>query len=106
MVAHYRTKSRITKECMPKPERTLPLCTSAHRRWEGGSMLEQAESRARFLSAGSLRNAQRTLPILEPLSAVSRMVAFISHDLRQPLTAILANAEFLTRSEMSEMQKN
>jgi signal transduction histidine kinase len=69
-------------------------------------MLEQAESRARFLSAGSLRNAQRTLPILEPLSAVSRMVAFISHDLRQPLTAILANAEFLTRSEMSEMQKN
>src|SRR5882672_404836 len=39
---------------------------------------------------------QRNLPILEPLSAVSRMVAFISHDLRQPLTAILANAEFLT----------
>ena len=49
---------------------------------------------------------QRNLPILEPLSAVSRMVAFISHDLRQPLTAILANAEFLTRSEMNETQRN
>jgi signal transduction histidine kinase len=69
-------------------------------------MLEQAVSRARFLSAGSLPSTHWNLPSLEPLSAVSRMVAFISHDLRQPLTAILANAEFLTRSEMSETQRN
>ena len=57
-------------------------------------------------SAYVTNRTQRNLPILEPLSAVSRMVAFISHDLRQPLTAILANAEFLTRSEMNETQRN
>jgi signal transduction histidine kinase len=58
------------------------------------------------LPAESLRTMQLDLPILEPLSAVSRMVALISHDLRHPLTAILANAEFLTRTEISEMQRN
>jgi len=49
---------------------------------------------------------QRNHPILELLSAVSRMVALISHDLRHPLTAILANGEFLTRSDISEMQRS
>jgi signal transduction histidine kinase len=34
------------------------------------------------------------------------MVALISHDLRHPLTAILANAEFLTQANISEMQRN
>jgi signal transduction histidine kinase len=69
-------------------------------------MLKQAVSRRRLLPAGSLRNRPWDLPILEPLSAVSRMVAFVSHDLRHPLTAILANAEFLTRSDISEMQRS
>ncbi|WP_161557307.1 sensor histidine kinase [Acidisarcina polymorpha] len=41
----------------------------------------------------------------EPVFAIGRMVAFISHDLRQPLTAILANAEFLTRPDASEKQR-
>jgi len=41
----------------------------------------------------------------QPVFAISRMVAFISHDLRQPLTAILANAEFLTRPDVSEMER-
>ena len=36
---------------------------------------------------------------------ISRMVAYISHDLRQPLTAILANAEFLARPNLSEMER-
>ena len=44
--------------------------------------------------------------LLEPLSAVSRMVALVSHDLRHPLTAILANAEFLTQPDISEMERN
>ena len=35
--------------------------------------------------------------------AISRMVACISHDLRQPLTAILANAEFLARPNLSQL---
>ena len=36
---------------------------------------------------------------------ISRVAAFISHDLRQPLTAILANAEFLTQPDLSEMDR-
>jgi len=34
------------------------------------------------------------------------MVAVICHDLRLPLTAILANAEFLTQSDISETERN
>ena len=69
-------------------------------------MLKQAVSRRWLFSAGSLRSRPSDLPILEPLSAVSRIVALVSHDLRHPLTAILANAELLTRSDISEMQRN
>jgi signal transduction histidine kinase len=69
-------------------------------------MLKQAVSRRRFLPAGTLRSRPRDLPILEPLSTISRVVAFVSHDLRHPLTAILANAEFLTRSDISERQRS
>lgn len=54
---------------------------------------------------GNLKtNVSAVLP-LEPVFAIGRMVAFIFHDLRQPLTAILANAEFLTRPDVSEMDK-
>jgi signal transduction histidine kinase len=69
-------------------------------------MLKQAVSRRRLLPAGSLRSRQWDLRILEPLSAANNIVAFLSHDLRHPLTAILANAEFLTRSDISEMEKS
>jgi signal transduction histidine kinase len=34
------------------------------------------------------------------------MVALICHDLRLPLTAIMANAEFLTQSDISETERN
>jgi signal transduction histidine kinase len=54
----------------------------------------------------SLWGLQSDLRTLEPLSALSRMVALISHDLRHPLTAILANAEFLTQANISEVQRN
>jgi signal transduction histidine kinase len=69
-------------------------------------MLKQAVSTEQLLPAGSLRSRQWGLPILDPLSAANSIIAFISHDLRHPLTAILANAEFLTRSDISEMQKS
>jgi signal transduction histidine kinase len=69
-------------------------------------MLEQAVFRERLLPARSSRNIQRDFPIPEPVSAVSRMVALICHDLRLPLTAILANAEFLTQSDISETERN
>ncbi len=69
-------------------------------------MLKQAVSKRRLLPGRSLRSRQWHRPILEPFSAASRIVAFFSHDLRLPLTAILANAEFLTRSDISEMEKS
>ena len=43
---------------------------------------------------------------LEPLSTISEAVAHICHDLRHPLTAILANAEFLAQRSMKEAQRN
>jgi signal transduction histidine kinase len=69
-------------------------------------MLERAVCRRRLLPVESLRSVPPDLPTLEPLSAVSRMVALVSHDLRHPLTAILANAEFLTRSDLGENERN
>jgi signal transduction histidine kinase len=69
-------------------------------------MLEQAVSRERLLPAGSLWSVQGDIPIPEPQSDVTRMVALICHDLRLPLTAILANAEFLTQSDISETERD
>jgi signal transduction histidine kinase len=69
-------------------------------------MLERAVCRRRLLPAELLRSIPLDPPILEPLSGVSRMVALVSHDLRNPLTAILANAEFLTQPDISEMERN
>ena len=69
-------------------------------------MLEQAVCRERLLPARSSRSVRRDIPIREPQSDVSRMVALICHDLRLPLTAILANAEFLTQSDISETERN
>jgi signal transduction histidine kinase len=62
-------------------------------------------NRGLSLSAGSL-STHYDVPVLEHLCAVSRIVALISHDLRQPLTSILANAEFLTRPEINGIQRN
>jgi signal transduction histidine kinase len=69
-------------------------------------MLERTVCRWRSSPAESLWSMQSDRPMLEPLSVVSSMVALISHDLRLPLTAILANAEFLTGADVTETQKN
>jgi signal transduction histidine kinase len=69
-------------------------------------MLEQAVCRERLLPAGSVWSIQRVLQVAEPLSDASKMVALICHDLRLPLTGILAKAEFLTQSDISETGKN
>jgi signal transduction histidine kinase len=69
-------------------------------------MLERTVCRRRSSRAKSLWSMPSDPPEPEPLSAVSSMVALISHDLRHPLTAILANAEFLTRAEVTETERN
>jgi signal transduction histidine kinase len=69
-------------------------------------MLEQDVRREQLLPDGSLRTLQGRPPLLEPVPSVSRMVAHICHDLRLPLSAILANAEFLTKSTISEKERS
>jgi signal transduction histidine kinase len=71
----------------------------------GFSMRVQSVGGERLTPAGSLRNVPGHFLISEPLAAVSRLIASICHDLRLPLTAILANAEFLTKSGSSEMER-
>jgi signal transduction histidine kinase len=87
-------------------EKGPSLLNFGDRGWEGISMLERAVCRRRLLPAESLRSMPLDLPNLEPLSTVSRMVALVSHDFRHPLTAILANAEFLNQPDISEMERN
>jgi signal transduction histidine kinase len=69
-------------------------------------MMDQAMSRERLFPTWALRSVQRNIPIPDPQSDASRMVAFLCHDLRLPLTAILANAEFLTRSDITEAERD
>jgi len=69
-------------------------------------MLEQAVRGERSLPAASLRSVQRDLPTPEPHFVASRMVDLICHDLRLPLTAILANAEFLTQPDITATERH
>jgi signal transduction histidine kinase len=107
-MGYHISNSRATREYLPKPEGTVSLSAlrliAAYGR--GFSMMEEAVCRERLLPAVSLCSLQGNIPIPEPHSAVSRRVALICHDLRLPLTAILANAEFLTRSDISETERN
>jgi signal transduction histidine kinase len=50
---------------------------------------------------GSLQAAQRQLLTSERLATIGRMASSISHDLRHPLTAVMANSEFLSESNLS-----
>lgn len=54
---------------------------------------------------GSLHDAQRKLLQAERLATIGRMASTISHDLRHPLTAIVAYAEFLSERDLSEEQR-
>jgi signal transduction histidine kinase len=69
-------------------------------------MLERAVCGRRSMPADSLWSRRPDRGMLEPLLELNRMVALISHDLRHPLTAILANAEFLSQADISESQRN
>ena len=53
----------------------------------------------------SLRSAQQRLLDAERLATIGRMASSISHDLRHPLTAVLANAEFLADAELTPAQR-
>lgn len=53
----------------------------------------------------TLQKNQQDLLHAERLATIGRMASSISHDLRYPLTAILAYAEFLAESNLDEQQR-
>ena len=53
----------------------------------------------------SLQQAQQRLLHSERLATIGTMASSISHDLRHPLTAVLANAEFLAEADLSPRQR-
>jgi signal transduction histidine kinase len=52
-----------------------------------------------------LQESQQQLLANERLATIGRMATTISHDLRHPLTAILAYAEFLSEANITEPQR-
>jgi signal transduction histidine kinase len=52
-----------------------------------------------------LQESQRKVLDSERLATIGRMASTISHDLRHPLTAILAYAEFLSDEKLTEAQR-
>ena len=54
---------------------------------------------------GSLQHAQQRLLHSERLATIGTMASSISHDLRHPLTAVLANAEFLAEADLPPKQR-
>lgn len=69
-------------------------------------MPEQAFSKARSLIALSNGGRRTDVPVREPLGSYRRDVVRICHDLRLPLSAILANAEFLTKPRLTESERD
>ena len=78
---------------------TYPLSTTGA---DEISALTAAFDRMRF----RLRETQGQLLATERLATIGLMASTISHDLRHPLTAILAYAEFLSDSRLTEVQRH
>lgn len=53
----------------------------------------------------SLQEVQHQLLTSERLATIGRMASSISHDLRHPLTAVMANSEFLSESNLSSQDR-
>jgi signal transduction histidine kinase len=68
-----------------------------------GEVAELTEAFTRMRE--SLRSAQQRLLDAERLATIGRMASSISHDLRHPLTAVLANAEFLAEADLTPAQR-
>jgi signal transduction histidine kinase len=53
----------------------------------------------------NLQKTQQRLLEAEQFATIGRMASSISHDLRHPLTAIVANAEFLSEENLNQSQR-
>jgi signal transduction histidine kinase len=69
----------------------------------GDEIAEMTIAFARMRS--SLQRTQQELLISERLATIGRTASSISHDLRHPLTAIMANAEFLCDKNLDETER-
>jgi signal transduction histidine kinase len=69
-------------------------------------MLEEAVGSEHSSPSGYPQCRQWTPPARKPLPSLRTLVARMSHDLRTPLAAILANAEFLAQSNLSEEERD
>lgn len=78
---------------------------SASLRSECISIFEQTASRKPLQSDEFFWNRTRAAASSEALFTSTRNIMQLAHDLRLPLTAILANAEFLTYSKLSEIER-
>jgi signal transduction histidine kinase len=101
-MGHPPTPRRVANDDMPMQGTTL--APNIGLQMEGVSMLELSMSRGQCLPPGFL-SGDCNVPCLDSVGALTRIIAHISHDLRQPLTAILANAEFLSQPDISQMQR-
>ena len=72
---------------------------------EGGSGEVVELTNAFTTMRDRLREAQQRLIDQERLATIGRMAGSISHDLRHPLTAVLANAEFLAEADLNVAQR-
>ena len=69
-------------------------------------MLEQAEDTQRSSRSGDQQCRQWSPPAPKALPSLRTIVAGMSHDLRTPLAAILANVEFLCEANLSEKERD
>jgi len=87
------------------PKRFLPPSFRLVHALEGNAMIEQSLPRERLSPMGTFQCVDGKHPVPFPLSALSGNVALITHDLRLPLAAILANAEFLAQSSLNAKER-
>ena len=71
---------------------------------QGGSEVAELTNSFIRMREGLLEAQQRLLGA-ERLATIGRMASSISHDLRHPLTAVLANAEFLADADLAPHQR-
>jgi signal transduction histidine kinase len=83
---------------------TAVLSDDSDRNKKRSSMLEQAE-RGERLSSGFPQCRQWTPPPKKSFPSLRTLVARMSHDLRTPLAAILANAEILAHASLSKEEQ-
>ncbi len=68
-------------------------------------MVEQGEDSGRLSTSGYPPCRRWTPPARKQLPSLRTLVARMSHDIRTPLAAILANAEFLALSNLGERER-